>query len=43
MFMHINFPSFTDKEVFKEKMAGLGEMLEIMLGVEKGSFNFIRN
>jgi AcrR family transcriptional regulator len=43
LFMHIHSPSFRDKKVFKGKMSGLEEMLEIMLGVEKGSFKFIKS
>jgi len=42
MYMHVNYPAFNSKELFIKKMAGLEEVLEVVLGLERGSFCFTK-
>lgn len=39
-YMHIYAPSFNNLETFKKKISGLEELLEIVLGVPKGTLGF---
>ncbi len=40
-FVHINFKSFKDKDVFYNKILAIQELLEKVLGIEKGSLEIL--
>ncbi len=42
MFIHVYHPQFSDYNIYASKMAGLEETMEIVLGLDKGSFCFTK-